>query len=68
MTIKTSALEHELKELELVGSFKGLQIWSKGNRRALYDVEKREVCLRYDENDDVCEYINKRSEIKRGEG
>lgn len=67
MTIKTSALEHELKELELIGSFKGFQIWAKGDRRALYDIEKREVSLTYTENDDICQYINEWEKIKNKE-
>jgi len=65
MTTKTSALERELKDLILIGSFKGFQIWARENRRALYDVNKREVCLNYNEDDDICEYINKWEEIKR---
>lgn len=66
MTTKTSALERELigNGLELVGSFNGFQIWAKGNKRALYDIKKREVCLTYNERDDICEYINNWAEIK----
>ena len=69
MTTKTSALERELigNGLELIGSFKGFQIWAKGDRRALYDIEKREVSLTYTEKDDICEYINKWEKIKQGE-
>jgi len=67
MTEKTSALERELigNGLELIGSFKGFQIWAKGDRRALYDLAERKVCLTYTENDDICDYINTWAEIKR---
>ena len=66
MTTKTSALERELigNGLELIGSFKGFQIWAKGDRRALYDVNERKVFMTYTENDDICEYINKWEKIK----
>lgn len=69
MPTKTSALERELigQGLELIGSFKGFQIWQKDDKRILYDVENREVCLRYSKDDNICEYINKWSEIKQGE-
>ncbi len=66
MTEKTSALEKLTNEgLELVGEFKGFQIWAKGDSRALYDLNKREVILRYSENDDICEYINQWARIKK---
>ncbi len=66
MTTKTSALERELirNGLELVAEFKGFQIWAKGDRRALYDLTERKVCLTYTENDDICEYINECEKIK----
>lgn len=65
MTQKTSALERKLigQGLELIGGFKGFQIWAKGDRRALYDIEKREA-LPYHKDDDICKYINMWSKIK----
>ncbi len=66
MTEKTSALEKLTNEgLELVGEFKGFQIWAKGHRRALYDIKERRVFMTYNEDDDICEYINEWSRIKK---
>jgi len=65
MTTKTSALERKLKGFELIFSFKGFQVWGKGDKRALYDVEKRDV-IPYNKDDDICEYINYWAKIKNG--
>lgn len=64
MTIKTSALERKLKGFKLIFSFKGFEFYGKGDKRALYDVEKRDV-IPYNKGDDICKHINKWSEIKK---
>lgn len=64
MTEKTSALEILARQgFKLVFSFKGFEVHGKGDKRVLYDVEKRDV-LPYNKEDDLCEYINKWKKIK----
>ena len=67
MTTKTSALEILARQgFKLIFSFKGFEFYRKGDERALYDVEKRDI-IPYNINDNICEYINKWREIKQRE-